>query len=43
MVPFHSCYICVTWQSKEVDKRGEVLKASFCGWVGRGVGWWGQV
>ena len=29
MMPFHSCYVYVTWKSKEVQRRGEVLKPSY--------------
>ena len=31
MLPFHSCYIYVTWRSKEVVRRRDVLKPSFEG------------
>ena len=31
MLPFHSCYIYVTWKSKEVVRRRDVLKPSFGG------------
>ena len=31
MVLFHSCYIYVTWKSKEVVRRRDVLKPSYGG------------